>query len=435
MFGVLRPSSPEQERLPISPATSPPPPKSMAPIPPSQFNSREELLANAKDWAADQGYAIVIARSRFNRLWLKCDRGGTYENRRNLTPDLRKRKRSDSRLLGCPFRVLAVVRKDGIWKVQVEVGEHNHGPSDDLTQHPTLRRLTEDQSQKVNEMMDAGNTPAETLEELRRTWSNIKVITRDVYNARKKYKMQKDLAEQASSLPPESLYEDPNGTFPGPTPNGRWEWVADGEEVTSKNKKRRRRRAPAQQQQSLDPELQTASSSHLSQLSHQYSHGSIQSYQNPHSIPQQHGTQPLDRPQQPPSTHPFSPLTELRDFPPDDPTLFTNHNQPYLPPNPSSHRALQQQPQHTHSNPPASTAPMLPPSNPNPNNTTTSHIHTQHPHQNPTFNGATCGPKAPQSGQVLMSRIERMEKEQRDQKTMLQQILASVKGMTGDTGE
>ena len=406
MFGVLRPGSPERERLPISPATSPPPPKSMAPIPPGQYNSREELLAHAKDWAADQGYAIVIARSRFNRLWLKCDRGGKYENRRNLTPDQRKRKRSDSRLLGCPFRVLAVVRKDGIWKVQVEIGEHNHGPSDDPTQHPTLRRLTDDQSQKVNEMMDAGNTPAETLEELRRIWPSIKVITRDVYNARKKYKMQKDLAEQASGLPPEPLYDDPNGTFPGPTPNGRWEWVPDGEEVTSNNKKRRRRR-PLGVQQALDPELETPSTQ---QYTPNTSHDSRQSYQNNHSIPQQHKPQAQ---QQPVSLQPPNPISIIDD----EPTHFPN--QPYTQPQPPPSQQSTAQPQP----PPTETAPMLP------DTTTTDPAHSQHS-QIVGFGNA---PKA-QSGLVIMSRIERMEKEQRDQKSMLQQILASVQGMTRASG-
>ena len=53
----------------------------------------------------------VSCRGNANRTLLKSDRGGVYENRRNLTPEQRKRKRSDSRLLGCPFRMLAVVRK------------------------------------------------------------------------------------------------------------------------------------------------------------------------------------------------------------------------------------------------------------------------------------------------------------------------------------
>ena len=40
---------------------------------------------------------------------------------------------------------------------------------------------------------------------------------------------------------------------------------------------------------------------------------------------------------------------------------------------------------------------------------------------------AALGGAKAQSGQVIMSRIERMEKEQRDQKAMLEQILGAVR--------
>ena len=193
MFGVLRPpAATERVAAPSDSSQTPPPLGSLAPMPSSDFDTRDELLMSAKDWAASQGYAIVIARSRLNRLWIKCDRGGTYENRRNITQEQRKRKRGDSRLLGCPFRMLATVKKDGRWRVETESAEHNHPPSEDLTSHPTLRRMTQSQLEKVHEMFEAGRTPADTVEELKKIWPSIKVLTRDVYNARKKYKMQRD---------------------------------------------------------------------------------------------------------------------------------------------------------------------------------------------------------------------------------------------------
>lgn len=133
MFGILRPSS--REPTPIPQNVEPPPARSMAPVPQGLYPNRDELMDHVKSWAKHQGYAIVISRSRANRLWLKCDRGGRYENRRNLTDEQRKRKRGDSRLMGCPFMVIAVL-KDNTWKVKTEVENHNHGPSDDLTAHP-----------------------------------------------------------------------------------------------------------------------------------------------------------------------------------------------------------------------------------------------------------------------------------------------------------
>lgn len=460
MFGILRPESPEQ--MPMSPETSPPPARSMAPMPSSQYSSREELLSHAKEWAAHQGYAIVIARSRFNRLWLKCDRGGQYENRRMLTPDQRKRKRGDSRLLGCPFKMLAIVRKDGVWKVQTEVPEHNHGPSEDLSMHPTLRRLTEGQTQKVNEMTDAGNSPAETLEELKKLWPDIKVLTRDIYNARKKYKTQKEMADMAAGLPDQhQAFPDPNETFPGPTPHGRWEWVPDGEEVTNKNKKRRRR--PPVEQQNLDPQLQTPTSSRPPQFP---------PASEPLSTPENNYMRQLQDSQLlPPGTSYERPDQSFPTDSPDDDS-FIGSSQPG-PPNltttPSRLRSTQFKPAPAtrHAAVPAPPPPMpavetavmtpsvaivrsmdgggggnRPPPPPpmdnsirNIDNGILRPIETGNQNLATTTTtvggvGAAAAPKA-QSGQVIMSRIERMEKEQRDQKNMLVQILGAVKGMQG----
>lgn len=419
MFGVLRPSTPERERMPISPGASPPPPRSLAPMPPSEFNSREELLAGCKDWAAHQGFAVVIARSRFNRLWLKCDRGGTYENRRNLTPEQRKRKRGESRLLGCEFKMLANVKRDGIWKVETEVAEHNHGPSEDLSAHPTLRRMSDEQVDKVNEMCDAGRSPAETLEELRALWPDIKVLTRDIYNARKKYKTQKELTELAAGQPKEQPFEDPNGVFPGPSTNGRWAWLEDGDEVTNKKSKKRRRTAPAPSpttmNSTLDPQLQTPSASHAShQPVSEAGQQLLNDFNQNHSQPvHQRHTQPR---------------YEVYDSTPNTYPRLHNAN------NPTDHftafRAADDE-----SN-------TLPPYLNPQANTTPSRLRSQHQNAptasmsavagtfDASANGTLGGSKG-QSGHVIMSRIERMEKEQRDQKSMLEQILGAVRENKG----
>ena len=430
MFGVLRPGSPEpQQRMPISPTASPPLARTLAPMPPGEFHNREELMASCKDWAAHQGFAVVIARSRFNRLWIKCDRGGTYENRRNLMPDQRKRKRGDSRLLGCPFRMIASCKKDGVWKVETTNADHNHDPSNDLSAHPTLRRMTEEQTQKVGEMFDTGRSPAETMEELKILWPDIKVLTRDIYNARKKYKTEKELIEGPSGERP---YEDPNGLFPGPSPNGRWAWVPDGEEVTSRRTKKRRRTAPAQSAQApatpsiLDPQLQTQDISHTSQQSvaaigqrlldgiHDQAQASF--LQNSQSQFGGYGSSPTSVQQQHHHIPTSGDVNEINS------NLYptTDDSSSALPPysnpqinttSPSSLRAQRQ------SAPTATMSGAGPPSS-----DTTS------------ISAAAQGVAKAQSGLVIMSRIERMEKEQRDQKNMLAQILGAVQGIHGNPG-
>ncbi|KAL8933256.1 MAG: hypothetical protein Q9211_005879, partial [Gyalolechia sp. 1 TL-2023] len=62
---------------------------------------------------------------------------------------------------------------------------------------------------------------------------------------------------------------------------------------------------------------------------------------------------------------------------------------------------------------------------------TAQNIPTHHPSTStPTANGQP--PARNHNGQVLMSRIERMEKEQRDQKNMLTKILGAVTGQMAD---
>ena len=425
MFGVLRPGTPERERMPISPGASPPPPRSLAPMPPSEFSSREDLLAGCKDWAAHQGFAVVIARSRFNRLWLKCDRGGTYENRRNLTPEQRKRKRGESRLLGCQFKMLANVKRNGVWKVETEVAEHNHGPSEDLSAHPTLRRMTDEQVNKVNEMCDAGRSPAETLEELRTLWPDIKVLTRDIYNARKKYKTQKDLAESATGQQEEQPFEDPNGVFPGPSTNGRWAWLEEGDEVMSKKSKKRRRTAPISPNSvnsALDPQLQTPSIPHTShQPVSQAGQQLLNDFNHNHSQPAHLGS---NHPRyggynSAPNTYPRHPTANgpANHFPPFQNT--DDQDSQTLPsyPNPQANTTLSRLRSQRQNAPTASMS--VPPAGIS---------------DTPASGAMVGGPKT-QSGQVIMSRIERMEKEQRDQKTMLEQILGAVRERKGGSDD
>ena len=425
MFGILRPGSPERERSHAAATASPPPPRSLAPMPSSVFRSREDLLEGCKDWSATQGYAIVIARSRFNRLWLKCDRGGTYENRRNLTPDQRKRKRGDSRLLGCPFKMIAACRKDGSWSVDTEIPEHNHGPSEDMSAHPTMRRMTDQQLQKVHDMADSGKSPAETLDELKSMWPDIKVLTRDIYNARKKYKTLRDEAEAAAGVDRDQPYQDPNELgFQGPSPNGRWAWVPDGEEVTNKKLKRKRKSTPAPQPSTpstLDPQLQTPNLSRNSDPPVSAGHEQQNESANlPDPAEQLRGAaqQAYDRVnaksnvlQRVPEVNGIgAQLGYFRTYPNSSATL------PPYPPPPETERH------------PFAPIPRLPLQQAAaPIATMSSAPGSENP-------SALTHPPGEPKAQVLMTRIERMEKEQADQKNMLAQILGAVQEFRGSPG-
>ena len=406
MFGVLRPNSPV-ERIPISPEESPPPPMSLAAPPPGEFGSRAELLEYMKDWAESQGYAVVIGRSRVNRLWIKCDRGGKYEDKHADHPENRKRKRGESRLTDCPFKVQANVKKDGIWRCRTENAEHNHGPSEDLTVHPSLRRMTDEQVQKVNEMTEAGNTPVETLEELQRLWPGIKVLRRDIYNARKKYKTEKELAEIAQGLHVPQPYQDPNGIMPGPTRTGRWEWLEEGDEI----KRKRKRKVSLPAQSLIAPELRDPEASQLPAPPTRRQAASLGNLPPRPFVPAQ-SISAQQRRAMTPQTQQSGVATDGDRGASGSPMRFRNYN-----PTPPRNRVVNTPLQQNVNVDPASRVPSQ-------------GLAGNLEAMASAANGISGAPKAaPPSGQVLMSRIERMEKEQRDQKNMLAQILGAVQGI------
>ena len=444
MYGVLLPP-PEQEAPPLPTNGNNPPPMSLAPPPPGEFASRDELLDSLKEWGEHQGFAVVIGRSRQNRLWIKCDRGGEYADKHLHDPENRKRKRKATRLTGCPFNVKATMKKDKIWRCHTENPQHNHPPSEDLSVHPSLRRMTEEQLAKVNEMTEAGRTPVETLEELQRLWPGIKVLKRDIYNARKKYKTEKELAEIAQGLHDPQPFEDPNGRMPGPTKTGRWEWLEDGDEIKRKKKKKSISAVPnaststLEDRESGSPQIpQIAQAAHVQQppLRRQTSNlGTIPTrpYQPTQPGP---GAQLSPQPPPPPHRGPEPPdFSSTLNHPSASPHQF----RPYgtaapTPPAPrSAYRAPSTagpsdsmlQPTLSRGGRGASEiapmAQMMPPMM----QTTTNAGGMNSSITSSASASAIGGPKQP-SGQVLMSRIERMEKEQNEQKQMLAQILSAV---------
>ncbi len=64
---------------------------SLRPPPCDIFPTRSQLEAYARVWAGQNGYAVVVKSSDKNRVILKCDRGGSYRNRWNLSEETRQR--------------------------------------------------------------------------------------------------------------------------------------------------------------------------------------------------------------------------------------------------------------------------------------------------------------------------------------------------------
>ena len=251
--------------------------------------------------------------------------------------------------------------------------------------------MNEVQLAKVHEMYDAGRSPAETVEELKAVWPEIKVLTRDIYNARKKYKTQKEEVGGASGVE-RGAVPDPNGVFPGPDETGRWAWVPDGEEVTNKKTRRRRKTAPPNApaanmvDATLDPQLQTPNPNHQQPQHSPTGQQPLGAYHSTHAEGQESAPERLQH-------------QDLANGLGEDTDPFRGD---FDSPNPSPSRLRSHLPPPSRT--PATAAISLPPQQDS---------------------------DVADSPAALAARIERMEKEQRDQKNMLAQILGAVKGMSG----
>ena len=173
----------------------------------TQFETCEALEVHAKAVANEAGYVLTRRRTRADRngnqisIELKCDLGGTYENRLDLTDDTRIRQ-SGSRLNGCPFKAFGR-KRSGAWFLSFGE-EHSHPPSDDLRGHAAARRLTPSGRETVNRMTEAGSTPRSIINYLQAGTGTCNSLSRNVYNQRQAWR-QGVLAGRA---PLEALVDD-----------------------------------------------------------------------------------------------------------------------------------------------------------------------------------------------------------------------------------
>ncbi|KAF6138869.1 hypothetical protein GIB67_018600 [Kingdonia uniflora] len=169
------------------------------------FNGREELLAWARKAAMSLGFVVTIKKSSQSRkgknprTQLHCDRSGSFRDRtgknrylyktdRNKDESGIRKRRSRSKLTGCPFELRAAKkgRKGDLWEIKVHCGHHNHPPAKRLEGHPYAERLTEEEKMIVTDMIKIDARPKEILETLKelRPENCSKIST--IYNAKRK---------------------------------------------------------------------------------------------------------------------------------------------------------------------------------------------------------------------------------------------------------
>jgi hypothetical protein len=117
---------------------------------------------------------------------MKCDRGGNYQNGRNLTEAMRLRT-TRSHLTGCKFKLLG--RKDfvlGDWWLTVRYPHHNHPAPSLMVAHTRLRKLNAAATAPLKTMSAAIVLPQTIGAILEQNGHANTVVMKDLYNARQR---------------------------------------------------------------------------------------------------------------------------------------------------------------------------------------------------------------------------------------------------------
>ncbi|XP_057456297.1 uncharacterized protein LOC130747376 [Lotus japonicus] len=160
-------------------------------VPIAVFATREELLDWAKSVGKQLGFVIIIRRSDcwskgrgskgMHLIILVCEMSGKYKPYKSVLV----RKGTGTKKYDCPFRLKArYTSEDGLGRLTVVRGDHNHQPAETLVGHAYGGRLTSQEKNMVGKMVDNRVKPGNMLLALKDANPQNLTTIRQVYNER-----------------------------------------------------------------------------------------------------------------------------------------------------------------------------------------------------------------------------------------------------------
>jgi hypothetical protein len=126
-------------------------------------------------------------------VWEQCDKSGKSKSKKQQETEghdrerLHKARMTGSRKTECEF--LVTIKHDitrDLWDTEVTCGDYNHEASLDPSAHPTLRRLTNDESILIKSISTWHQKEKDILLALQQVNPNTHVTIQDIRNKKKR---------------------------------------------------------------------------------------------------------------------------------------------------------------------------------------------------------------------------------------------------------
>lgn len=194
------------------------------PFPEQVLHSRDELNDFIQEFARDNGFGVVIAHSNKKAIYYTCELGGRYRQKKS------KKHMEDTRLvdigngylldpstktkkLRCPFAMTATFKKStGMWTLKTTCNEHNHPQLDPLSNHPMLRKRSDELNLLILDLYKVGTKPSHIEAKIKDQYPDVLIKREDIYNEIRGYKRK--LKKQSRYLSPGNAVQDSNIRHP-----------------------------------------------------------------------------------------------------------------------------------------------------------------------------------------------------------------------------
>ena len=185
------------------------------PYPEQVFQSRDDLNEFIHEFARDNGFGVVIAHSNKKAIYYTCELGGRYRHKKSkknangvhlesgndgvdaedlgadvtdengylLDPSTKTKK------LRCPFSMTANFKKStGVWTLRTTCNEHNHPQLDPLSNHPMLRKRSDELNLLILDLYKIGTKPLHIESKIKDQYPDVLIKREDIYNEIRGYK-------------------------------------------------------------------------------------------------------------------------------------------------------------------------------------------------------------------------------------------------------